>query len=333
MTVTPLHEYRFIDKTTWGPGPWQTEPDKIQWQDMATGLACLAVRHPVHGHWCGYVGVPEGHPLFGKSYDDAERFDVHGGITFADTCQEDEQEQGICHIPQPDSFACIHEMRRYEQRDRQGVHGGDYRRRGLDQSDDPHHQTNQNRETSDRSETCDSSINDFSQRNRLASLDMGSGNSDANLSSETPPPSTGLWLEDSRQSRSVCPDGDSSVSPSKTSPGPVGSQGSSPGRSVSQTGGHSDGGTISSTRRDDPVERNNISRYCVECGHHVSPERTYWLGFDAAHAWDRRPGMEAFYRPLGIPAFTNLHANDEYRTLEYIQEECTRLARQLYDVR
>lgn len=31
-------EYRTKDKSTWGDGPWQQEPDKKQWQDAATGL-------------------------------------------------------------------------------------------------------------------------------------------------------------------------------------------------------------------------------------------------------------------------------------------------------
>ena len=115
MTIIVLHEYRFIDKTTWGPGPWQQEPDKIQGVDDATGLPVLAVRHPRSGHWCGYVGVPEGHPVFGLDYDAADAlgpehddggwrgFLVHGGLTFADTCQDDPEakEHGICHIPQP----------------------------------------------------------------------------------------------------------------------------------------------------------------------------------------------------------------------------------------
>lgn len=117
MTVTPEVELRFIDKSDWGDGPWQDEPDKVQWTDEATGLPCLAVRHPHSGHWCGYVGVAEGHPVFGLEYDEANKlgpthlyededdswvgFDVHGGLTFSDSCQEDEQEQGVCHIPQP----------------------------------------------------------------------------------------------------------------------------------------------------------------------------------------------------------------------------------------
>ena len=62
-------EYRdVVDKSQWGDGPWQSEPDKIQWQDAATGLPCLIVRGPV-GALCGYVGVPKTHPAYGLHYD------------------------------------------------------------------------------------------------------------------------------------------------------------------------------------------------------------------------------------------------------------------------
>ena len=96
-------EWTHIDKKDWGPGPWQDEPDKIQWQDEATGLACLMVRHPTLGHWCGYVGVAEGHPFFKKEYNDIdEDLNVHGGLTFTDSCYEDmELGQGVCHVPSP----------------------------------------------------------------------------------------------------------------------------------------------------------------------------------------------------------------------------------------
>src|SRR6185295_5225427 len=61
-------EWTFLDKSKWPErGPWDNEPDKAQWTDVATGLPCLAVR--AHSHWCGYVGVTEEHPVFGKDYD------------------------------------------------------------------------------------------------------------------------------------------------------------------------------------------------------------------------------------------------------------------------
>ncbi len=90
-----------IDKAAWGPGPWQDEPDKMQWPDPATALACLAHRHATNGHWCGYVGVPEGHALHGRDYSDVD-VDVHGGLTFAAGCRKtDDPAVGICHVREP----------------------------------------------------------------------------------------------------------------------------------------------------------------------------------------------------------------------------------------
>lgn len=127
MPITIERESQHIDKSAWGDGPWQNEPDKVQWTDEVTGLPCLAVRTPWSGNWCGYVGVTEGHPAFGLYYDDANKlaqpdeddyqwFRVHGGLTFSDFCQEGAEETGICHVPmpgQPDrvwwlGFDCAH---------------------------------------------------------------------------------------------------------------------------------------------------------------------------------------------------------------------------------
>ena len=57
-----------IDKSTWGDGPWQQEPDRVEFRHP--GLPCLLVRHPRLGVWCGYAAVPPGHALYGKPYDD-----------------------------------------------------------------------------------------------------------------------------------------------------------------------------------------------------------------------------------------------------------------------
>jgi hypothetical protein len=46
------------------------------------GYQCLAYRHPSLLHWCGYVGLPEGHASHGKGYDDIDA-NVHGGLTYA----------------------------------------------------------------------------------------------------------------------------------------------------------------------------------------------------------------------------------------------------------
>lgn len=107
-------EWRTIDKSKWLRGEWDTEPDKMQWSDEATGLPCLIVRGPL-GALCGYVGVPKSHPFYGVDYGDCslgiegERYcshspqhfaEVHGGLTFADRCHphEDGEGRGICHV-------------------------------------------------------------------------------------------------------------------------------------------------------------------------------------------------------------------------------------------
>lgn len=135
MTMEPQATHH-MDKSAWGPGPWQDEPDRIEWRDEATGLPCLIVRNP-GGALCGYAAVAPGHPLHGKSYGDevpelcalhTERLgkplgeqpglglmiamlsgsaetptmtsaiDVHGGVTYTDRCQAGGK---ICHVAQP----------------------------------------------------------------------------------------------------------------------------------------------------------------------------------------------------------------------------------------
>ena len=95
-------------------GPWKDEPDKVQWVDETTGLDCLILRNR-WGNLCGYVGVPETHPWYGKSYskcmeegcekeycyDHAPEslVEVHGGLTFSDFCHEGRGDDAICHVP------------------------------------------------------------------------------------------------------------------------------------------------------------------------------------------------------------------------------------------
>jgi hypothetical protein len=101
------------DRSKWPRGPWDAEPDKLQWRTEA-GLPGLIVRGPM-GNLCGYVGVVEGHPCFGRDYcRDYERgadgetdyekplpnpvidLQVHGGITYGAACAGH-----ICHVPEP----------------------------------------------------------------------------------------------------------------------------------------------------------------------------------------------------------------------------------------
>lgn len=108
-------EYNNVaDKSSWLRGPWDNEPDKIQWQDTETGLPCLIVRGPF-GALCGYVGVPLSHPLHGKSYNEVD-LTAHGGLNFSASCQKGAENAAICHIPadgEPDhiwwfGFDCAH---------------------------------------------------------------------------------------------------------------------------------------------------------------------------------------------------------------------------------
>lgn len=66
-----------MDKSDWGEGPWQHEPDKVEWVDKTTGLHCLIWRN-THGSLCGYVGVDKNHPAFGLHYDVSD-YDMDGG--------------------------------------------------------------------------------------------------------------------------------------------------------------------------------------------------------------------------------------------------------------
>lgn len=115
----PVREYRTIDKSGWGTGPWQDEADKIQWVDDTTDLDCLIVRGP-SGALCGYVGVPPSHLWHAVGYEDPisdadadagcswerarpeSEVDVHGGLTYSGFCQEGtDPSQNVCHVPYP----------------------------------------------------------------------------------------------------------------------------------------------------------------------------------------------------------------------------------------
>lgn len=53
-------------RADWGAGPWQDEPDLVEWRvNELPGYALLILRGGM-GALCGYVGVPESHPLHGK---------------------------------------------------------------------------------------------------------------------------------------------------------------------------------------------------------------------------------------------------------------------------
>lgn len=82
-------------KRSWPEGPWQLEPDKVEWRDKETDYPCLIVRNPM-GALCGYVGVPEYHSAYREDYDQVD-VQAHGGLTFSDHCQKEDKKFGVCH--------------------------------------------------------------------------------------------------------------------------------------------------------------------------------------------------------------------------------------------
>jgi hypothetical protein len=64
---------------------WEREPDMDAWEHA--GLKCYARRHPQLRAWCGYVAVPEGHPLHGRTVIEAccaePEIQVHGDVSWS----------------------------------------------------------------------------------------------------------------------------------------------------------------------------------------------------------------------------------------------------------
>lgn len=113
--ITFTEQYRNADRSRWiTGGVWDNEPDKVVWVDEATGLDAMALRNG-SGNWCGYVGLPESHPWYGKGYGECleqcdedwcyehtpeGRINVHGGLTFSAACNDNapDHTQAICHL-------------------------------------------------------------------------------------------------------------------------------------------------------------------------------------------------------------------------------------------
>lgn len=94
--------------------PWQTEPDRVELE--FEGYPCLVIRNPSVGNLCGYVGIPEGHPLFGEHYDIPD-VEVHGGLTYGDEGMGEEHDHQPYYKPMRDKngkrlywygFDCAH---------------------------------------------------------------------------------------------------------------------------------------------------------------------------------------------------------------------------------
>lgn len=72
-------ELDFHNRDKWPAGEWDNEEDEEYF--LAYTLICR-LRRNHFGAWCGYVSIQEGHPLYGKHYDEVD-LAVHGGLTFS----------------------------------------------------------------------------------------------------------------------------------------------------------------------------------------------------------------------------------------------------------
>ncbi len=75
-------------RAEWPNGPWSHEPNSKRWASFG-GLACLIQRHQTLGHLCGYVALPTDHPLIDKGSDEFYQFEVHGGVTWNNSFEDE----------------------------------------------------------------------------------------------------------------------------------------------------------------------------------------------------------------------------------------------------
>jgi len=66
------------------------------------GYKCMIRRNMHMGTLCGYVGLSKSHPLFRQGYNEIEDMEVHGGLTFADFW--DDENDGLWYL----GFDCAH---------------------------------------------------------------------------------------------------------------------------------------------------------------------------------------------------------------------------------
>lgn len=81
-----MSEDHFVDRTGWPSGPWDDEPDKVEWWlDDPPGYLGLIMRNEM-GALCGYVGLPPGHSGHGIPWSNnvvLSSMSVHGAVTYS----------------------------------------------------------------------------------------------------------------------------------------------------------------------------------------------------------------------------------------------------------
>lgn len=85
----------YPDKTEQPEPEWESEPDRISYEDEETGYPCLILRTATTGSLCGYVGTKEDHAAYQKDYDSVHEeynISVHGGLSYSGTHKDESKD-------------------------------------------------------------------------------------------------------------------------------------------------------------------------------------------------------------------------------------------------
>ena len=72
-----------FDKSDWGDGAWQTEPDLVMWLAKTVPHYRCQVSRNFFGSLSGYVAIPPGHPAHGVEYERIEWLPLHRALSFS----------------------------------------------------------------------------------------------------------------------------------------------------------------------------------------------------------------------------------------------------------
>lgn len=100
------HLPQIVDRAGWPAGPWDDEPDIVEWRssELPT-VPLLAIRNNL-GCWCGYAAVARGHKAHGLDWGHPQLGDVrvHGGLTFAGAASGLMELSALPEPPDPPGF-------------------------------------------------------------------------------------------------------------------------------------------------------------------------------------------------------------------------------------
>lgn len=322
-------QWNTIDKRTWPRGPWDHEPDKLQWQDEATGLVCLIDRKEHLGIFCGYVGVPSGHPLHGKDVDQLPDLDTHGGINFAGSCHEGPPESGVCHVAEPEYPGCNCEVLDADLRARRGVYRRNRGRRGIDIPGIDHEPADELRPNIDIAKAFTASEQHEQSVDHLALQEMADRHWPGSVQAQESESPDCVWLEGSRCKGSRNTQETIAVSDHQEETGGSRDIRSITDSTMPEARRQRDAEADAVTCADAEIERYGEQETCSRCGSIPDPDLIYWLGFDCAHYLDFSPGLMAKLSVVLNEANRDPLLRGTYRTMGYVRAEVARLAAQL----